>query len=231
MIDMEHIYIRYRGSDRLLLVFGGWGTDARLLSMPLPEDGTDIMLCYDYRSLDFDPSLLSRYRGIRLLAWSMGVWVASRVLASLPLPWERRVAFNGTPFPVDDHRGIPVGVYEGTMHGFSDMVLAKFRRRMCGTPDVLRQFMEHAPGRGAGALGEELRALHAAVVCHADAHLLQWDLAVVGLRDRIFPPANQLAAWQGRAEVRTVDVAHYDAGLLERLLRGDEAGGDIMTKQ
>lgn len=221
---MKQTFLRQEGLDRLTLVFGGWGTDGRLLDGFLPEPGADVLLCCDYRSQDFDVTLLAPYRSIRLVAWSMGVWVAGRVLAGHPLPWESRVALNGTPFPIDDARGIPVSVYEGTMRGFSDVVLAKFRRRMCGTADGLRCFMEHAPQRSVEELGEELRALHEAVLHSTSAPALHWDVAVVGTRDRIFPPANQLAAWQGRAEVLAVDASHYDAALLERLVRGGCAG-------
>lgn len=217
---MKQTFLRHGCNDRLMLVFGGWGTDERLLDSLLTAPGADILLCCDYRSPEFDASLLAPYRSIRLVAWSMGVWVAGRVLAGLPLAWESRVALNGTPFPIDDDRGIPVSVYEGTMRGFSDVVLAKFRRRMCGTAEGLRRFMEHAPQRSVEELGEELRALHLAVSHSTPAPVLHWDKAVVGMRDRIFPPANQLAAWQGRAEVLAVDAAHYDAALLERLIRG-----------
>lgn len=214
---MRQVFLRRGTGDRLLLFFGGWGTDECLLDMPLPADGTDVMLCYDYRTPEFDASPLAGYRGIRLVAWSMGVWVAGRLLGGMPLPWECRVAFNGTPYPIDDAKGIPEGIFRGTLDNFSDTVLAKFRRRMCADGEGLRNFMEHVPRRGTGELREELQALYDAVR-QPSAHVpLQWDVAIVGLRDRIFPIANQLAAWQGVASVRTVDTAHYDADLIRQL--------------
>ncbi len=220
---MKQVWLRQGTGDRLLLIFGGWGTDERLIDMSaLCGDGMDVMLCCDYRTLDFDATPLSRYRGIRLLAWSMGVWVADRVLGPMALPWDGRVAFNGTPFPIDDARGIPVAVFEGTLNGFSETVLAKFRRRMCDGGETLRLFMERRPLRTVEQLRTELQALHDAVLGFDVLHPLKWDRAVVGMRDRIFPPANQLLAWLGRAEVQTVNCAHYDADMFSQLMKKDD---------
>lgn len=215
---MRQIFIRRRDGERLMLFFGGWGTDERLLDFLLPDSDMDILLCCDYRSLDFDASLLERYKSIRLLAWSMGVWVADHVLGAMPLPLECRVAFNGTPFPMDDVKGIPVDVFKGTLEGFSETVLAKFRRRMCANSECLRLFMEHAPKRDVWELREELQSLYDGVTQSAGHNRLHWDIAVVGLHDRIFPYDNQLAAWHGMTDVQTVDAAHYDATWIRQLI-------------
>ena len=61
---------------RLLLFFAGWGMDETPFLQIRPTD-TDWMVCYDYRSLEFDTDLLQEYSEIRLIAWSMGIWVAS----------------------------------------------------------------------------------------------------------------------------------------------------------
>lgn len=44
----------------------------------------DYMICYDYRTLDFDTSILEQYRQVNVVAWSMGVWAAP--IAPLPCP-------------------------------------------------------------------------------------------------------------------------------------------------
>ncbi len=43
----------------------------------------DYMICYDYRTLDFDTSILEQYRQVNVVAWSMGVWAAPIALASV----------------------------------------------------------------------------------------------------------------------------------------------------
>lgn len=214
---MKQVFLRKTGSERLLLVFAGWGMDENLIELPSTMK-TDVMLCHDYRSLDFDASMLACYKGIRLLAWSMGVWVAGHVLGKMSLPWEGKVAFNGTPFPIDNERGIPVSVFEGTLNNFSETVLSRFHRRMCGDGDALRLFMRHLSQRNVEDLREELQALYNAVLHSDEAPSMQWDRAVIGLRDRIFPAENQQNAWKDRAEMVMVDAAHYDADVMQQLI-------------
>ena len=65
------------------------------------------MVCYDYRTLDFDASGLEEYREINLIGWSMGVWAASQTVPQLSSPgtsgegihMANSIAINGTPTP------------------------------------------------------------------------------------------------------------------------------------
>ena len=78
-----------------LLFFAGWGMDETPFMHNLPPN-KDLIICYDYRSLDFDSTLLSTYDGIYVVAWSMGVWAASQVLPDSNLPLKQSIAINGT---------------------------------------------------------------------------------------------------------------------------------------
>lgn len=220
---MKQFAIKHPGNSRLLLFFAGWGMDERLIDFPIME-GYDCMVCHDYRTLAFDSSELKNYQSIRVVAWSMGVWVAGRVLSGLCLPWEQKIAFNGTSWPIDDERGIPVTVFQGTLEGFSATTLAKFRRRMCGSATALNKFMQSVTARSDRELYEELSCLkHAIDSAGKEAAMWHWTRAVIGLRDRIFPVSNQLRAWR-ESGVETVehDIAHYDADVLAGLLGGKE---------
>lgn len=213
---MKQDFIIKNDNSSLLLVFGGWGTWTGLFSEgPFPE-GYDVLLCYDYRTMDFDPSALSGYGTVRLIAWSMGVWVASRVLAGADVRWEKRIAVNGTLTPVDDLTGIPVAVFNGTLDNMSGPVLSKFNRRMCGKD--LACYMSRGQDRSAEELKEELSALKEAVGASGVALSFMWDVAVVGTKDLIFPAENQLRAWDVCAvEAVKVDCAHYSRDLFARL--------------
>lgn len=103
---MKHYFIQQKHLPRLTLFFAGWGMDECPFMDYCPEN-SDLLVCYDYRSLDFDFTLLQGYQEIRLIAWSMGVWAASMVLQDMDLPICERVALNGTVTPVDDLKGIP----------------------------------------------------------------------------------------------------------------------------
>lgn len=216
---MKQIFLRNEGNERLLLFFAGWGADEHLFDEAV-QAGYDYMICFDYTTLDFDFSLLQPYREIRLLAWSMGVWAATQTFAGREIPWEMKVAVNGTSRPVDDRYGIPVAVFRGTLDGFSAVTLAKFRRRMCGNADGVKTFLSRIPYRTLEELHSELSAVYSQVTERAEADF-KWDKAVVSMRDKIFPAVNMLAAWEG-TPVEEVDAEHYDAALFTRYLKGEE---------
>lgn len=214
---MKQLFIKKENSPRLLLFFVGWGSDENLFRRTVAE-GYDCLLCFDYRTLEFDYSLLDGYREIRLLAWSMGVWVAGQILSEHTYPWEMKLAVNGTPFPIDDRRGIAEAVFHGTLENFSDAALARFRRRICGGAGQVKEFLSHQPYRTTEELGAELAALEHEVGKVQPAAFV-WDKAIIGLCDKIFIPANQRAAWTG-TEVMEVEAEHYDTVLFDRLLEG-----------
>ncbi len=220
---MKQRFLKKENNPRLLLFFAGWGSDEHLFNRPV-ADGYDCLLCFDYRSLDFDYSLLEGYREIRLLAWSMGVWVAGQILTERNYPWEMKIAVCGTSFPVDDCRGIPKAVFRGTLEHFSDTTLVRFRRRICGTTEQVKKFLSHKPYRSTEELHEELQALETAV--HRPSTAFVWDKAIIGTQDKIFPPANQREAWKGTAIIEK-DVEHYDEDLFGRLFSGEE---DVWTR-
>ena len=107
---MKQSYIIHEHHPRLLLFFAGWGADETPFKMYRPV-ASDFMVCYDYRTLDFDASGLEEYREINLIGWSMGVWAASQTVPQLSSPgtsgegihMANSIAINGTPYPIDQH--------------------------------------------------------------------------------------------------------------------------------
>lgn len=229
---MRQEFLTREDNSRLILLFGGWGSGPELFSDCKAEAGYDMLLCYDYRDLDFNYGLLDGYPEVRLIAWSMGVWVADTVLESSEsgLDIARRiseaVAVGGTLSPVDDSCGIPTSVFNGTLDNLSDssradITLRKFRRRMCGAH--LDYFLSRLPSRTSGELCDELSFLNEAVAGRAsDARHLRWDYAVIGEQDMIFSAENQERAWKDRAGrvIRTASP-HFDGNLFSRLTEGE----------
>lgn len=216
---MKQHFIKKEGNTRLLLFFAGWGADVHLFDRPVHPD-YDYLLCYDYRTLHFDSSLLEGYTSIRLMAWSMGVWVASQVLATLKLPFTQKLAINGTIHPIDNEKGIPTAIFDGTLQHFSAPTLAKFRRRMCGTADSVRQFLSYEPTRPLEELKEELAALKE-LIANLPPTTFTWDKAVIGTADKIFPYTNQQQAWATVPSI-TLDIEHYDDTLFTECIAGKE---------
>lgn len=215
---MKQKFIVKEGNDRLALFFAGWGSEQNLFDCPVAE-GYDYMLCYGYQDLDFDFSGIEGYRQIRLLAWSMGVWAAGKTFGNRDLPWEMRIAVNGTLSPIDDDKGIPEAVFKGTLLNFSDATVSKFRRRMCDGAQGLDAFLAHGPVRTTADLKNELQAIYD-MVKSSPSPRFGWDKAVIGFRDRIFPPENQEKAHTGILTEKK-DCAHYDDGLFRSYLKGE----------
>ena len=151
-----------------------------------------------------------------LLAWSMGVRVAADTLAGLSLPWERRLAVGGTMTPVDDERGIPEATFRATLAGFSGQSMLRFRRRMCGSSAESARIAALPLHRRLDDLREELDALWRRVE-KSPAPAFNWDAALIGSSDRIFPPENLRRAWAGVPQTER-PTAHYDRALFNELL-------------
>lgn len=213
---------RSHSSSSLLLFFGGWGSEPCMFSSCRSDAGTDILLCWDYTDMDFDPALIGGYDSITVMAWSMGVWAAGHTLPGLGLTISRKIAVCGTPFPIDDGKGIPVRIFEGTLDSLTDRTLEKFRRRMCGSNEALAALKETGIKRDTAGLKDELAAIKDSVYMDMKAGNipsgLTWDRAIAGKNDMIFPAENQIRAWKSlNVPVIETESAHYDALLINGL--------------
>lgn len=211
---MRQVYLIKEGHPCLLLFFAGWGMDENPFSGYNPA-GCDWMICYDYRSLKFDYSLLKEYSSIRLIAWSMGVWAASQIFDDSLVRISESVAINGTNYPVDSEKGIDLMVFQGTLQGLNQVTLDKFFRRMCGLSPDLIAFIKKAPRRGIEELKDELRCI-GEWSAKLSPSTFRWGRAIVGSRDKIFLPACQQRAWKNTCvEVR--DIEHYSEKCFEEV--------------
>ena len=62
---MKQVYIVHENHPKLLLLFAGWAADETPFKQYRPK-GMDYMVCYDYRTLDFDKSIFDRYQRYRI---------------------------------------------------------------------------------------------------------------------------------------------------------------------
>ncbi len=209
--------IHTHGSGRLILIFAGWGMDPNPFR-PLRADGYDIAVVWDCSDPSLSTDMLLNYREVVVVAWSMGVFAASRVLPSLHLPVTLAIAVNGTKTPVSDTAGIPVAIFESTLRSLSAESLARFNRRMCGSASAAGAFELVKPGRDIESLRTELRTIGEQAVNSAPSSF-HWDIAVVGTRDMIFPAAAQRVAWAD-VDIIEVDEPHLPdfQRIIDRLL-------------
>lgn len=197
----------------LLLFFGGWGTTPAAVAHLTPEADTTVIACYDYTELADLPDY-SSYAAVKIVAWSMGVWAAGRVLAQHPaLPVVSAVAVNGTPYPVSDTLGIPRAIFRGTLEGLSGDTFTRFERRMCGSGAVWNRYRRTAqPELPVETLRNELARIGAqcAEAAARPPAWNGWTRAVLSTADRIFPFGNMHRYWTSHpCPVACIDAPHY----------------------
>lgn len=200
---------------KLYLILNGWSAAPELFSaLPLPA-GADVWVAYDYRSLTF-PEPFDRFEEVHLIAWSLGVWVAT-VLWGKAAPFTSTTAINGTPFPIHAEWGIPPAIFEGTLAHLDTEGLRRFDRRMCGDRATLQRYQQVKPIPEADK-AEELRALYQMIgATEIDPRQAAafWHRVLISTTDRIFPTANQQAYWMGKAEILSVEASHLPFYQLE----------------
>lgn len=205
----------------LLICFVGWSaspTIFRQLETETAEEKeeTDIWICYDYCDLSFaeEPG---KYESIRIIAWSLGVWVADYLFSHNLSPYRSAVktaiAVNGTGRPIDDTYGIPPAIFEGTLQHLTPDGIDRFIRRMCGSRSILAEYAR-IPSRPLDEIAAELHHLYGAIKEEAASQTpvaspIPWTGAIISIQDRIFPPAHLRRYWQGRCPVREIDAPHY----------------------
>jgi len=215
---MKQHFIIKEHRKHLLLFFAGWGMDETPFLEIHPTD-KDWMICYDYRSLAFDATLLQEYSQITLIAWSMGVWAASQILQQYPhLPVSQSIAINGTIYPIHETKGIAPIIFEGTLQGLNEQTLQKFQRRMCGSAADYKAFHVTAPQRPVEDLKEELASIQKQYLSLPSSDFV-WQKAIIGKEDRIFLPDNQWLAWRNKVNsLEQVEAAHYQQALFKDVI-------------
>lgn len=236
---MKQLFIIQEGHPDLLIFFAGWAADETPFKQYRPQ-GMDYLICYDYSTPDFDTSLLEPYRRVNVVAWSMGVWAAPIALRPIPANKLFSIAFNGSMNPIHDHEGIPEHIFRSTLLHLTPASLQKFMRRMCKDSDAYRAFLQITPRRDFDEIKQELELIekrctesrHATTLDGERGHAhpreapdrdtpFEYDYAIIGKNDRIFPAENLLSAHAYLADDKKIvtGCAHYDEPTFRLLLQ------------
>lgn len=237
---MKQVFIVHENHPKLLIFFAGWAADETPFKQYRPKN-MDYMICYDYRTLDFDTSVFDHYRQINVVTWSMGVWVASLILSQLPKKNILSIAFNGSTLPIDNMEGIPFEIYQDTLDNLTPDSLQKFQRNMCTNSEAYKEFMKITPRRDFHEIKEELKRiqehcfeLYGNPLCedneqeedekfekNCEKYQYEYDYAFIGIKDRIIPYGN-MELNHGNPIDGTLIVtnsAHYDESMFRFLLQ------------
>jgi hypothetical protein len=202
---MKVFWHKKKDNKQLLLLFNGWGFDWKIFrTMDIPHH--DIVSVYDYK--DIDPAqfeFTKSYPEVTVVAWSYGVFAAD-FYADAIFNVKKAAAINGSTSPIDDDKGIPVKIFLATMQSFNAANRDKFYLRITGGLSAYRKIADILPDRDVENQLAELNALYN-LSMKSKKNSLNWDIALISTRDKIFPPVNLKNEWGNKAI--TVDGEHF----------------------
>ena len=205
---MQQIFLQQQHSKNLVLIFLGYGQDQNPFNSLKTVTSDDIAIVFDYQDLSFDESLYQEYESITLIAWSMGVMIAPIVLSNTP-KLVKKIALNGTVQGIDDTLGIPPSLWQATIDSLTEQTYLKFVRRMCSDTSLYEEYLQNKPQRALESFKSELISLQA-IAKQRKQNNFEYDLAIVGNKDKIIAPKNQLLSWSNSlVYIKQTEIAHY----------------------
>lgn len=205
---MKIKFLHGSDSKRLILIFAGWAMDSRPFDN-LTYPGYRLAVVWDYTDELLETEELNDFDEICVLAWSYGVFMAARFMASHPeLPITASVAVNGTMHPVNKRYGIAPEIFDMTLKALSAQSVMKFYRRMCGGSSAYARFGERMPQRDTDSLAAELKNI-SDTYRRDGAPEWSWDYAFISDNDLVILPESQVNAWtDAGTAIRRLDGAH-----------------------
>lgn len=188
------------------MFFGGWSFDYKPFEY-LDCENNDIVMIYDYSNLDFTLDF-SGYKNYTLITWSMGVFIAYYLRDKLP-NFNKKIAINGTPYPIDNDYGIPERTFALTLKYVDTGLQGKFYQNLFYTPDEYEQYTKTPVERTIENRAEELRALNDFIKLANISYDKFYDTAIISDFDKIIPTKNQHNFWEGKAHIKTLVSGHF----------------------
>ena len=199
---MDTKWINRQENAHLIIFFNGWGMDDHVLSR-MNHGEFDVLMIYNYTSLNLTLPSLQNYQQVSLIAWSMGVWAATQS----SIKCNMAIAINGTPTPMNAITGIDPMIFTATHQHWNENNRLKFNMRVCGGRATWMAQKELFPTRALDDQKKELQAI--ANHCQKQTNKRQWHKAIIGSGDAIFLPCNQHQAWRGTTPHREISMPHW----------------------
>lgn len=201
---MKHLWLNKKNNKNLIIFFNGWAMNQSAISH-LDYKNYDLIMFYDYRTLDCENFDFSQYENKYFIGWSMGVFIANFIEFSKNI--KTKIAINGTLAPINDKFGIPKKIYDLTANNLNETSCQKFIQKM----DLYKEF-KFVPDRTILDLKDEL--LKIKQYTKSFSQLIYFDKVIISNKDKIIPFKNQLNFWQNQNNViiKQIDTGHYPFG-------------------
>ncbi len=197
---MKYKWLNKQNNSRLIIFFNGLGMDENAVKH-IEVENYDVVMFYDYNNLktDFDFSVLNNYAEKNLVAWSMGVMVATNFNFGVQFS----VAINGTLSPIDLKFGINPKIYDLTIRGFNS---EKFVLNMLDNEEFADDIK---PNRETENQKGELIAIKN----YSAKEGFEYSKVIISDNDKIIPTKSQCVYWNIEANLKS---GHYPFHLFKK---------------
>ena len=206
---MEYNWLNKNNNRELIVFFGGWSFDSHPFEC-MDSGDRDIIMFYDYSDLNIPENILneiSNYSEKILITWSMGVFTAYYLKDKLP-EFDKKIAVNGTPYPIDNEYGIPLRTFDLTLKYAGTGLKGKFYENVFSDNKLLQKYLENPVQRSIENRVFELESLDKLIKnkkINYDGKF--YNSAIIGNSDKIIPTKNQINMWGNKAKI--IDCGHF----------------------
>lgn len=202
---MQCHWLNKKNNNNLIVFFAGWSFDYFPFEF-LDCNNNDVLAVYDYNEITEIPEFKD-YKYKMLITWSMGVYIAY-LLKDKFKDFDKKIAVNGTVYPVDDNYGIPHKTFNLTLKYAQTGLEGKFYKNVFNNDDLYKKYTQNPVQRTIENRVSELHKLNN-MIQSADneynGHF--YDKAIVSNNDKIIPTKNQIAFWKNKAVL--IDCGHF----------------------
>lgn len=205
---MKYHWLNKKNNDELIVFFAGWSFDFKPFEF-LECFKNDVLFVYDYNEIEaLNAELFENYSKKTLITWSMGVFAAN-LLQEQFKNFDKKIAVNGTPFPVDDEFGIPQKPFLLTLRHAKTGLEGKFYQNVFETEHEFEKYQKTPVGRTIDNRVDELKSLYERIKVHQNSYKKFFDFALISTSDKIIPPKNQINFWQAKAPYKILESGHF----------------------
>lgn len=203
---MQYHWLNKSDNKKLILFFCGWSFDNHPFER-LKSVGYDVLMFYDYKNQDI-PIEIPAYDEYYLVTWSMGVYIAYLLKGKLP-DFVKKIAINGTPFPIHNEWGIPERTFDLTLKYVDTGLQGKFQRNLFKTEADFEKYLQNPVKREIPEQAQELCDLKEFISKSDISYDTFYDCAIISETDKIVPTRNQINCWESRTKISMIDSGHF----------------------
>ncbi len=202
---MQSHWLNKQNNNKIIIFFTGWSFDYMPFEFLNCED-FDVLIIYDYNDLGLPQ--IPEYKEYFLISWSMGVYTSYLLKDKLP-KFTKKIAINGTPFPVNDEYGIPLKPFILTLRHAKTGLEGKFYQNIFNSEEEYARYNKTQVERTIENRVSELNNLYSKIKTTNISYQNYFDTAIISNNDKIIPTKNQMNFWKGKADIKTVESGHF----------------------